>query len=182
MLLIVFARVEEDSMFANNFKIVSVADLLEFTDKNLNDGNSVQAVQNLINEVVESNNGVVKMMMGNDKPQNGNDDYSAGTRADEKARGAGRENNGDTKDDEMQGASGLSELREDGFILFKNLCKLSMKFSLQEHSDDQMLLKGKILSLELLKVIMDNGGPVWRSDERQVQPFTFFSIALLTLS
>jgi len=159
-------------MFANNFKIVSVLDLLEFTDKNLNDGNLVQVVQNLINEVVESNNGAVKMMMGNDKPQSANDDYPAGTKADEKAQGEGGGNNGDTTDDEKQGTSGLSELREDGFILFKNLCKLSMKFSPQEHSDDQILLKGKILSLELLKVIMDNGGPVWRSDERQVQPFS----------
>ncbi|KAA8546194.1 hypothetical protein F0562_020912 [Nyssa sinensis] len=32
--------------------------------------------------------------------------------------------------------------------------------------DDNILLRGKILSLELLKVIMDNGGPIWRTNER----------------
>lgn len=63
---------------------------------------------------------------------------------------------------------GTSKIREDGFLLFKNLCKLSMKFSSQDNTDDQILVRGKTLSLELLKVIIDNGGPVWRSDERQV--------------
>lgn len=61
---------------------------------------------------------------------------------------------------------GTSKIREDGFLLFKNLCKLSMKFSSQDNTDDQILVRGKTLSLELLKVIIDNGGPVWRSDER----------------
>jgi brefeldin A-inhibited guanine nucleotide-exchange protein len=71
------------------------------------------------------------------------------------------------------GEVGGSKIREDGFLLFRNICKLSMKFSSQETPDDQILLRGKILSLELLKVIMDNGGPIWRSNERQVTN-TFF--------
>ncbi|KAG9136782.1 hypothetical protein Leryth_004541 [Lithospermum erythrorhizon] len=41
-----------------------------------------------------------------------------------------------------------------------------MKFSSQEQADDQILLRGKILSLELLKVIMDIAGPVWCTNER----------------
>ncbi|RVW48252.1 Brefeldin A-inhibited guanine nucleotide-exchange protein 1 [Vitis vinifera] len=63
-------------------------------------------------------------------------------------------------------SSGESVIREDGFLIFKNLCKLSMKFSSQDQSDDLILLRGKILSLELLKVVMNNGGPIWRSNER----------------
>ncbi|KAI4367330.1 hypothetical protein MLD38_023080 [Melastoma candidum] len=64
-------------------------------------------------------------------------------------------------------ATGLeSKIREDGFMVFKNLCKLSMKFSSQEQADDQILLRGKVLSLELLKVVMGNGGPIWRTNER----------------
>ncbi|KAM3234097.1 hypothetical protein P3L10_019456 [Capsicum annuum] len=59
--------------------------------------------------------------------------------------------------------SGYSKIREDGFMLFKNLCKLPLKFSSQEHADDNILLRGKVLPLELLKVIMDNAGPIWRS-------------------
>ena len=62
--------------------------------------------------------------------------------------------------------NGYSKITEDGFMLYKNICKLSMKYSSQEHQDDQILLRGKILSLELLKVIMDNAGPVWRTNER----------------
>ncbi|KAG2241059.1 hypothetical protein Bca52824_090346 [Brassica carinata] len=37
-----------------------------------------------------------------------------------------------------------------------------MRFSSQEKNDDQIMVRGKTLSLELLKVIIDNGGPVWR--------------------
>ncbi|GAB4838685.1 hypothetical protein Ancab_028230 [Ancistrocladus abbreviatus] len=36
---------------------------------------------------------------------------------------------------------------------------------MQEHTDDQILLRGKILSLELLLVIMDIAGPIWLTNE-----------------
>lgn len=165
IVLIVFARVEEDSMCVNNFKTVSVSELLEFTDRNLSEGNSVQLVQNLINEAMEANQGVEEIK-GSEKTQNGDVDDSGG-KVEEKGEGAdvGGSGNGDV-DNNKQEASGESRLREDGFMLFKNLSKLSMKFSSQDHSDDQILLRGKIVSLELLKVIMDNGGPVWRTNDR----------------
>lgn len=165
IVLIVFARVEEDSMCVNNFKTVSVSELLEFTDRNLSEGNSVQLVQNLINEAMEANQGVEEIK-GSEKTQNGDVD-DAGGKVEEKGEGAdvGGSGNGDV-DNNKQEASGESRLREDGFMLFKNLSKLSMKFSSQDHSDDQILLRGKIVSLELLKVIMDNGGPVWRTNDR----------------
>lgn len=165
IVLIVFARVEEDSMCVNNFKTVSVSELLEFTDRNLSEGNSVQLVQNLINEAMEANQGVEEIK-GSEKTQNGDVDDSGG-KVEEKGEGAdvGGSGNGDV-DNNKQEASGESQLREDGFMLFKNLSKLSMKFSSQDHSDDQILLRGKIVSLELLKVIMDNGGPVWRTNDR----------------
>nr|KYP37697.1 Brefeldin A-inhibited guanine nucleotide-exchange protein 2 [Cajanus cajan] len=118
IMTIVFTRVEEDSMDVF-VKRVSVGELLEFTDKNLNEGNSIQISQNFINEIMEATDG--------------------------------------------------SKIREDGFLLFKNLCKLSMKFSSQQHPDDRILLRGKILSLELLKVVMDTGGSMWRMNERQVE-------------
>lgn len=152
MMIIVFTRVEENSMIVD-FKTVSVAELLEFTDRNLNEGSSIQIAQNFLNEIVDvkSKEGIAEsklcLQLENDNS----------------------EKKGELIDGEPgEGAdlSGYSKIREDGFMLFKNLCKLSMKFSSQEHADDNILLRGKVLSLELLKVIMDNAGPIWRSNER----------------
>lgn len=156
MMTIVFTRVEEDSMMVK-FKTVSVAELLEFTDRNLNEGSSIQFVQNFINEVVEANAGVSDSRPS-EELHNGNLSQSNAEKKDDSVDG---ESNSQGVD-----LSSYSKLREDGFMLFKNLCKLSMKFSSQENPDDQILLRGKTLSLELLKVIMDHAGPVWRSNER----------------
>lgn len=186
IMLIVFTRIEEDSMFVNSFRIITVSELLEYTDRNLSEGNSVQLVQNVINDVMESNEGVedVKQQQS-ENPMNGNGNGNANSDenpSDGDVSGVKVEENREAEvnmEEKFEGAlevksvGGLeatgerdSMLREDGFMLFKNLCKLSMKFSSQEHSDDEILLRGKILSLELLKVIMDNSGPVWRSNER----------------
>ncbi|KAL9231759.1 hypothetical protein vseg_006945 [Gypsophila vaccaria] len=149
IVLIVFARVEEDTVMVaeNRFRVVSVSELLEFTDRNLSEGNSVQLVQGMISEVMESSGGG-----GNEGVDNVGGEVESRVEEEE--------------EEEEEEKEKESSLREDGFTLFKNLCKLSMKFSSQDHSDDQILLRGKILSLELLKVIMDNGGPVWRTNER----------------
>ncbi|KAA0059594.1 brefeldin A-inhibited guanine nucleotide-exchange protein 1 isoform X1 [Cucumis melo var. makuwa] len=153
VMVIVFSRVEEDSMDAP-MRIISVSELLEFTDKNLNEGNSIYFCQNFINEVMDASEGIAdkKLYEFSAKLQNG---HASPLKVDNK----GESDIGETEDV-------CSKIREDGFHLFKNLCKLSMKFSSPEHPDDQILLRGKILSLELLKVVMDNAGPVWRSNER----------------
>ncbi|XAR59899.1 hypothetical protein NMG60_11015909 [Bertholletia excelsa] len=155
MMIIIFTRVEEDSVQVN-VRTVSVAELLEFADRNLNEGSSVQVVQNFVNEVVEVKEGFLgtKLLA---ELQNGNPPKSE---TDEKGALGNEILSGGVD------SSGSSKIREDGFMLFKNLCKLSMKFSSQEHPDDQILLRGKTLSLELLKVIMDIAGPIWRTDER----------------
>lgn len=164
IMAIVFARVEEDSMLVE-VKTVSVGELLEFADRNLSEGNSVQLVQSFLYEVMEGSEGVkdmkqhypLVMCAGSDGSENGDVVAHKGDERD------------DVSDEEADGkheAVKESKIRADGFMLFKNLCKLSMKFSSKEHSDDQILLRGKILSLELLKIIMDNGGPIWRTNER----------------
>ncbi|XP_058213796.1 brefeldin A-inhibited guanine nucleotide-exchange protein 1 isoform X1 [Rhododendron vialii] len=151
MMVIIFARLEEDSLVVG-FNTVPVSDLLEFTDRNLNEGSSVQFVQNFINEVVQVNNeGVVV-------------DSKISMRVE--STGEGKEGLGNGESNDGVDSSGGSKITEDGFLVFKNLCKLSMKYSSQENPDDQILLRGKILSLELLKVIMDNAGPIWRTNER----------------
>lgn len=148
MMIIVFTRVQENSMIVD-FKNVSVSELLEFADRNLNEGSSIQFAQNFISEIVETKD-TLESNMSLDL-QNG---------------GKHPEGKTDESVNEGDDLSGYSKIREDGFLLYKNLCKLSMKFSSQEHPDDQILLRGKILSLELLNVIMGNAGPIWRTNER----------------
>lgn len=146
IMLIVFTRSEANSMDVS-LKTVNVNDLLAITDKNVNEGNSVHICQGFINDVITAGEAAppsdFRLVLQVEEGQ----DTGSGVNAED---------------------GGTSKIREDGFLLFKNLCKLSMKFSSQENTDDQILVRGKTLSLELLKVIIDNGGPIWRSDERQV--------------
>lgn len=164
IMIIVFTRVDEDSMDVS-VKRVSVSELLEFTDKNLNEGNSILLCQNFINEVMEASQGVPfpnsKLLSLSSPSALQNSRASVSKAAD------GTSVSGDGEFDNEAGPS-LSKIREDGILLFKNLCKLTMKFSSQQHSDDRILLRGKILSLELLKVVMDHAGSIWRMNERQV--------------
>ncbi|KAH1211182.1 Brefeldin A-inhibited guanine nucleotide-exchange protein 1 [Glycine max] len=158
IMTIVFTRVEEDSMDVC-VKRVSVSELLEFTDKNLNEGNSIHFCQNFINEIMEASEGLPLKPSSISPPLEVQNVHTPSPKtADE---------TGTDKFDSEAGAEG-SKIREDGFLLFKNLCKLSMKFSSQQHPDDRILLRGKILSLELLKVVMDTGGSIWRVNERQL--------------
>ncbi|XP_022727318.1 brefeldin A-inhibited guanine nucleotide-exchange protein 1-like isoform X2 [Durio zibethinus] len=159
IMLIVFTRAEEDSMDVS-IRTVSVSELLEFTDKNLNEGSSIYHCQNFVSEVMSGSEGVpdLKLSQPVQELQNGESNMS------KEKEESGEE---ETRDEVESGSSGVSsKIREDGFLVFKNLCKLSMKFSSQDKPDDQILLRGKTVSLELLKVIMDNGGSVWRSNER----------------
>lgn len=162
---IVFARVEEDSMDVS-VKKVSVTELLEFTDKNLNEGNSIHFCQNLINEVMDSTQGVPL------KPSSMEISKSTPPLPPKPTPPLPKQVDDTSADTEAGPGPDGSKIREDGFLLFKNLCKLSMKFSSQQHPDDRILLRGKILSLELLKVVMDNGGSIWRLNERQVLSYS----------
>ncbi|CAI9756430.1 unnamed protein product [Fraxinus pennsylvanica] len=155
MMIIVFTRAEENSMLVN-FKTVSVFELLEFADRNLNEGSSIQFAQNFINEIVEAKDSLPDATLSLELQKGVN---HAEAKADEEM-GKGISAN------ERENLSDYSIIREDCFMLYKNLCKLSMKFSSQEHPDDQILLRGKILSLELLNIIMGNAGPIWQTNDR----------------
>ncbi|XP_022743959.1 brefeldin A-inhibited guanine nucleotide-exchange protein 1-like isoform X2 [Durio zibethinus] len=159
IVLIVFTRAEEDSMDVS-IRTVLVSELLEFNDKNLNEGSSIYHCQNFVSEVMSASVGVPDLKLSQPNTvqvlQNGESKVSKGEEEE-----FGEE---ETKEGVEGGVS--SKIREDGFLVFKNLCKLSMKFSSQEKPDDQILLRGKTVSLELLNVIMDNVGSIWRSNER----------------
>ncbi|EYU40488.1 hypothetical protein MIMGU_mgv1a0001291mg, partial [Erythranthe guttata] len=150
MMIIVFTRVEHNSMLVD-FKTVSVFELLEFADRNLNEGSSIQFAQNFISEIVEAKDNPPNVKLSLDLQE----------------KAGGGEEYGKSAEEAAAELDGYSKIREDGFMLYKNLCKLSMKFSSQENPDDQILLRGKILSLELLNVITGNAGPIWCTNERQ---------------
>uniref|UniRef100_A0A0E0CH64 SEC7 domain-containing protein n=1 Tax=Oryza meridionalis TaxID=40149 RepID=A0A0E0CH64_9ORYZ len=135
VLVIVFARVEVDSMDVR-VRTVSITDMMDMSDRSLNDSSIVHAAQSFINETME----------GSDVPEPGSPVEPAET---------------DGKEDVV-----MSKIREDGLTLFKNLCKLSMKFSTPDNPEDQVLLRGKVLSLELLKMVIDNAGAFWRTNEK----------------
>ncbi|KAL0423007.1 UNVERIFIED_CONTAM: Brefeldin A-inhibited guanine nucleotide-exchange protein 1 [Sesamum latifolium] len=116
MVIIIFTRVEQNSMLAE-FKNVVVFELLEFADRNLNEGSSIHFSQNFINEIVDAKQSPPDSKHSSDERKNQSVNVSR--------------------------FSGQSDLREDGFTLYKNLCKLSMKFSSQEHSDDRIISRGK---------------------------------------
>lgn len=140
VLAIVFARVEADAMDVR-VRTVSAADMMDLSDRSLNDSSVVQAAQVFINEAME----------GSDVPEEAPPlDVAL-------VEGEGTGEDG-----------GISKIREDGLALFKNICKLSMKFGTPDNPDDPMLLRGKVLSLELLRMVIDNAGPIWKKNEKYV--------------
>jgi brefeldin A-inhibited guanine nucleotide-exchange protein len=165
VLVIVFARVEADSMDVR-VQTVLISDMMDMSDRSLNDSSIVLVAQGFINEAME----------GSDVPEPGTPVVAA-----------------DEADETEEG--GMSKIREDGLALFKNLCKLSMKLSTPDNPEDQVLLRGKVLSLELLKMVVDNAGPFWRTNDKYdhsccpcfsylhfiIQPFAFLSMQMLLL-
>lgn len=68
------------------------------------------------------------------------------------------------KDDDSEVQIG-NKLRRDAFLVFRALCKLSMKTPPKE---DPELMRGKIVALELLKILLENAGAVFRTSDRFV--------------
>ncbi|KAI0494704.1 hypothetical protein KFK09_024847 [Dendrobium nobile] len=59
-----------------------------------------------------------------------------------------------------------NKLRRDAFLVFRALCKLSMKTPPKEALADPTLMRGKILALELLKILLENAGAIFRTSDR----------------
>ncbi|GMH00579.1 hypothetical protein Nepgr_002418 [Nepenthes gracilis] len=59
-----------------------------------------------------------------------------------------------------------NKLRRDAFLVFRALCKLSMKTPPKEALSDPHLMRGKIVALELLKILLENAGAIFRTSER----------------
>ncbi|KAJ3682434.1 hypothetical protein LUZ60_015007 [Juncus effusus] len=69
------------------------------------------------------------------------------------------------RDDDLEVQIG-NKLRRDAFLVFRALCKLSMKTPPKEAAADPALMKGKIVALELLKILLENAGAVFRTSDR----------------
>eukprot|EP00741_Cyanophora_paradoxa_P005196 tig00000852_g5036.t1 len=67
-------------------------------------------------------------------------------------------------------ANGFANVQQkDGFLLFRALCKLSMKPLPEGNTPDSVPLRSKLLSLELLQTVLENAGPTFRSGEKFIQ-------------
>ncbi|KAI8028527.1 Brefeldin A-inhibited guanine nucleotide-exchange protein 2 [Camellia lanceoleosa] len=78
---------------------------------------------------------------------------------------------GELADGEMESDDDLvvqigNKFRSGGFLVFRALCKLSMKTPPKEALADPQLMRGKIVALELLKILLENAGAVFRTSER----------------
>ncbi|KAH1155621.1 hypothetical protein AAZX31_18G202200 [Glycine max] len=69
------------------------------------------------------------------------------------------------RDDDLEVQIG-NKLRRDAFLVFRALCKLSMKTPPKDAAGDPQLMKGKIVALELLKILLENAGAVFKTSER----------------
>lgn len=59
-----------------------------------------------------------------------------------------------------------NKLRRDAFLVFRALCKLSMKNAAHESQGDPFSIRGKTVALELLKISLENAGTVFRTSDR----------------
>jgi len=59
-----------------------------------------------------------------------------------------------------------SVLEKDAFLVFRALCKLSIRSADASPASEVTTLRGKILALELLKVLLENSGQQFRTGER----------------
>ncbi|MFS7946475.1 putative guanine nucleotide exchange factor [Helianthus anomalus] len=73
---------------------------------------------------------------------------------------------GDGERDDDEEVQIWNKLRRDAFLVFRALGKLSMKTPPKEALVDPLLMRGKLLALELLKIVLENARPIFRTSER----------------
>ncbi|KAL3151970.1 hypothetical protein ABBQ32_001093 [Trebouxia sp. C0010 RCD-2024] len=57
-------------------------------------------------------------------------------------------------------------LQKDAFLVFRALCKLSVRASETAAGTDMTAIRGKVLALELLMILLENSGEVFRTSEK----------------
>ncbi|PSC72251.1 brefeldin A-inhibited guanine nucleotide-exchange 2-like [Micractinium conductrix] len=61
-----------------------------------------------------------------------------------------------------------AQLQKDAFLVFRALCKLSIRSTEAAPGSEITTIRGKVLALELLKILLENSGPLFQTGERFV--------------
>ncbi|XWS32310.1 hypothetical protein CRYUN_Cryun23aG0148700 [Craigia yunnanensis] len=193
MLVIVFRRMEADSSTVPIQPIV-VAELMEPIENSDADESMTQFVQGFITKIMQDIDGVLNPVAPSKISLGGHDGAFETTTVETtnptdlldstdkdmleakyweismyKTALEGRKGelvDGEVeRDDDLEVQIG-NKLRRDAFLVFRALCKLSMKTPPKEALSDPQLMRGKIVALELLKILLENAGAVFRTSER----------------
>lgn len=203
ILVIVFRRMEADSSTAPIQPIV-VAELMQAVEKSDADGTMTQFVQGFITKIMQDIDGVLNPTMVGSVGQDAGGLGSSSTTVETtnptdlldstdkdmldakyweismyKSALEGRK--GELADVEAERDDDLevqieNKLRRDAFLVFRALCKLSMKTAPKESSTDPQSMRGKILALELLKILLENAGDIFRTSERYLLLTKMFAL------
>ncbi|PWA72449.1 Armadillo-like helical [Artemisia annua] len=160
MLVIVFRRMEADSSTVPVQPIV-VAELMQPLEKGGDGDGTVNAfVQGFISKVMNGMDGVLHSgtPLGSNGGGGGVHDGAFETRT-STVESTNPADLLDSTDKDMLDAKYWE-------IIFRALCKLSMKTPPKEALADPQLMRGKIVALELLKILLENAGAVFRTSER----------------
>lgn len=193
MLVIVFRRMEADSSTVPIQPIV-VAELMEPAEKSDVDGSMTMFVQGFITKIMQDIDGVLNPVTPGKVSLGGHDgafetttvettnpadlldstdkdmldakywEISMYKTALEGRKGELADGEGE-RDEDLEVQIG-NKLRRDAFLVFRALCKLSMKTPPKEALADPQLMRGKIVALELLKILLENAGAVFRTSDR----------------
>ncbi|KAJ8632258.1 hypothetical protein MRB53_025594 [Persea americana] len=192
MLVIVFRRMEADSSTVPVQPIV-VAELMEPAEKSPADPNMTQFVQGFITKIMQDIDVVLNPTTPARNSVSGHDGAFESTAVETtnpadlldstdkdmldakyweismyKTALEGRKGelaDGEDRDDDLEVQIG-NKLRRDAFLVFRALCKLSMKTPPKEALADPSLMRGKIVALELLKILLENAGAIFRTSDR----------------
>uniref|UniRef100_A0A8C3S374 ADP ribosylation factor guanine nucleotide exchange factor 1 n=1 Tax=Chelydra serpentina TaxID=8475 RepID=A0A8C3S374_CHESE len=121
-------------------------------------------------ELDHSTNDVDKSLQEDTEAENGSNIYNAENEQTEADQAAAAESNHCVESGNSSGPTPGAKfshiLQKDAFLVFRSLCKLSMK-PLSDGPPDPKSheLRSKILSLQLLLSILQNAGPVFRTNE-----------------
>eukprot|EP00898_Chlorokybus_atmophyticus_P004086 jgi/Chlat1/4679/Chrsp3S05617 len=191
MLNIVFRRMEADSPSVA-LASISVSELFEPAGGLASDGPVVQFVQNFMNKVMQDIESAFYYSSQPQSPGHGGafDTPPAAASGDTElnelvdrdvldvkdweiktykrmSAEKSEESQDVSKSDEVDTASVRSSgLKRDAFLVFRALCKLSMKQPPAEGVLDPFAIRGKVLSLEMLKILLENSGSVFRNSEK----------------
>ncbi|PHT55542.1 Brefeldin A-inhibited guanine nucleotide-exchange protein 2 [Capsicum baccatum] len=169
MLVIVFRRMEEDSSTVP-WQPTVVAELMEPAEKNDTDGSMSLFGQGFITKVLQDIDGVFNAgtLRVGATPTGARDEAFETTISTMEAK-KGELVDGEGERDDDSEVQIWNKLRRDAFLVFRALCKFSLKTPPKEAAADPLLMKGKIVALELLKILLENAGAIFRTSDSCIE-------------